>query len=263
MVDAPIAGGAMDLDDSFGHWLAGVADAVAVFRIARMRSHGNHPRLWPKFRFEIGLPAKDRALLGDVYSRLGCGALYLTGSIGSPHGSRRWVKFSTQSLDDCLQVISLFRRFPLRSTKRSQFDYWARAVEEMVRGEARSDAVISECLSELARLQRSEAPPGESVRDGPSMIAGVRPTCRCGCGQPTRLFSSDIGVPHPENPAFRSFIHNHHLRVQERPHCRCGCGQMTSLARHPASQPHPDDPNYCSFIRNHQNRLRRATGHAQ
>jgi hypothetical protein len=253
----------MDRDDTFGHWLVGLADAAAAFRIARMRSHGDRPRLWPKFRFELALPAPDRALLEEVYAHLDCGTVYLTRPFGSPHGSRSWVKFVVQRPEDCLRVIALFRRFPLRSSKHAHFECWARAVEEMARGEARSDAVLEACMSALARLQRSGAEPGAGVRAGPSVVAGVRPTCRCGCGQPTNLFSSDIGVPHPDNPAFRSFLHNHHTRVQERPRCRCGCGEMTSLLRHPASRPHPDDPNFCAFIRSHSNRLRRAAGPAQ
>jgi LAGLIDADG DNA endonuclease family protein len=260
MVDAPIAEGAMDLDDSFGHWFAGLVDGKAIFAIARVSSLSAPHRVRPTYRVEIMLPADDQPILAAIRDRLGCGSLVLVKRTGRRRLDSDQLKLTIHRIEDCVRLIEVLRRYPLRTNKRLQFDVWARAVKEATKGEARSDRVIGAARAELARLRRT-GPGSDDVSIGRDY--GESPACLCGCGQKTSLIANLTSSPHPDNPEFCSFIRSHYRPAGRRPRCLCGCGQMTSLARHPASRLHPEDPNYCSFIRSHQNRLRRATGHTQ
>jgi hypothetical protein len=252
-VDALIAERVMDLDDTFGHWLAGVADSKAKFAITRVASYGiDRHHLAPSCRFEISFPAQDHTILAEIRDRLGAGSLYLLKHHPTPH-----VRLAIHRNPDCVQLVEVLRRYPLRSPKRRQFDIWARAVEEIAKGDARSDQVIVACRAELTELQHDSAQVVlTNVAAQPDY--GEAPECLCGCGRKTRLIANSIALPHPSNPDFCSFARGHAPRGAARPTCLCGCGRMTSLARHPASRLHPENPSYCSFVNGHQNFGRRA-----
>jgi hypothetical protein len=252
----------MDLDDGLGHWLAGLAETRATFSIKRTAAYGVGRRhLAPGCRFDVTLPACDRAVLAELRDRLGFGALFL-----SDHGAQRparggQVRLSVHRIPDCLRLAEALRRYPLRTRKRRQFEVWARAVEEIARGGARSDAIIAACKAELIRLRRggaagaaSDGSGGDASIGADDRGVGEAPRCLCGCGRATRLITNSFALPHPDNPDFCSFVRGHSPRGMPRPRCLCGCGRVTSLLRHPSSRPHPDDPDYCSFVNGHQNR---------
>jgi hypothetical protein len=254
----------MDVDPFFGAWFAGLADGRAMFMISYVSGPAVRHPVQPRCRFQLMLRSDDRPVLQQIRERLGIGRLTVIEYTGKHQAHSDQVRLTIHRAEDCLQLVALLRCYPLRTSKGRQFEVWARAVEEVAKGEARSDAVVAALRDELQRLRLDGAESAEPQRVEP-LSAGPDgdepPTCLCGCGRPTRLIANQTARPHPENPDYCSFLRGHYHPDERRPRCLCGCGQMTSRLRNPASRPHPDDPNYCAFMRSHQNpRLRASSG---
>lgn len=213
------------MDDAFGHWLAGFTDGEAAFVIARVSSRNGNPNLrtWPNCRYEISLRGDDGAILRTIRDTLGYGSLYVHTPASRADKSPA-VRYSVHRVEDCLKVVELFTRYPLRAKKRAQFEVWAEAVREMEKGRARSDARMEEYRARLAAL-RTFAPAdvlanvqeGNPEKRSKRKDYGVVPLCLCGCGAPTLLRSNPASTPHPDNPHYSSCLRGHHWRVMRNP----------------------------------------------
>jgi len=206
------------MDDSFGHWLAGLIDGEGSFVVVRVITRGGDPalRTWPNCRLHIRLRADDMEVLRTIRDTLKMGSLFIdTANTKAVNGSPA-VNLSIHRLGDCVQVVELLKRYPLRSKKAIQFSIWADAVLEMSKGRERSDEVIEACRAGLTEAAKYHEPEGlANVRDGnPARLrhkldTGVQPSCLCGCGTDCKRRTTKRGVPHPSNPFFSAYVLGH------------------------------------------------------
>jgi len=114
----------MSIDDAFGYWLAGFVDGEGCFVIKREPGGGRYA-----CNFKLALRLDDASIIRDIYQRTGIGQIYLGKPRGNTQASIRWM---VTNKHDCLRLIGLLQRFPLRSKKQRDFQLWVRAVTEWV-----------------------------------------------------------------------------------------------------------------------------------
>ena len=116
-----------DEDSAFGYYLAGLVDGEGSFRVQR------HSRDTYSCAFSIHLRLDDRAILEQARKFLGVGSI-TTDQTGDRSPMAR---LNVQAKADCLRVVEVFTRYPLRAKKLRDFLHWAEAViewNEMKRG---------------------------------------------------------------------------------------------------------------------------------
>lgn len=141
-----------DLPDDLGHWLAGFIDGEGYFGIRQ------HPKGPFQCVFSLGLRIDDSAILEELHTRTGLGSLYVDRARQrrNPNAEafRVWLIMSKR---DCVALIPLLERFPLRSKKRSDFEIWARAVrawQHVIRNGRNQDWSAIRQLKEELELNR-------------------------------------------------------------------------------------------------------------
>lgn len=109
------------LDPAFGHWLAGFIDGEGHFQIAK-----NTQKTGYTCRFGLTVRADDERILTTIRDTLGFGTVYRYLPRQDVHPATRW---QVQSLRDCLALVEILRRYPMRAKKVRDFGIWAEAVE--------------------------------------------------------------------------------------------------------------------------------------
>jgi DNA modification methylase len=108
-------------DAAEGYWLAGLVDGEGHFAIKRA-SKGNY-----SCSFEMGMRLDDRATLERAKRFLGVGSISDRPARGSHNPM---AVLSVDAKADCLRVVEVFARYPLRSKKLRDFLAWAEAAVE-------------------------------------------------------------------------------------------------------------------------------------
>jgi hypothetical protein len=106
----------------FGHWLAGFIDGEGCFIVARAHKRTNF-----MCRFQLTLRGDDAAILREIRAATGIGQLR------TAHDKRKYVGnlcvvWQLQARADCLRLVELLDRFPLRAKKARDYAIWRRAV---------------------------------------------------------------------------------------------------------------------------------------
>lgn len=116
-----------DLDDGFGHWLAGFIDGEACFIVHRIgRCYA--------CRFCVRLRADDFALMEEVHERLRLGTVSRVAVVPSARpGTRPMVEWRITNRADCLGLVAVLDRYQLRSKKARDYALWREAVLEWER----------------------------------------------------------------------------------------------------------------------------------
>lgn len=117
-----------DLDDAFGHWLAGFADGEGSFTINCSRFHESLHTV-----FKITLRIDDRPILEEIQRHTGLGKLFERPARGATNPSVSWVVTGKR---DCAQLVRLFDRYPLRAKKARDYAVWREGVREWNRPNA-------------------------------------------------------------------------------------------------------------------------------
>lgn len=112
------------IDSEFGHWLAGFIDGEGCFRIHKEKGGGYYA-----CHFTLKLRDDDRAILEEIVSRTGIGHLKPDVVRGTSKPALIWV---VQSKAECVKLVDLLDRFPLRAKKRRDWRIWRRAVRHWV-----------------------------------------------------------------------------------------------------------------------------------
>lgn len=108
----------MDLDSAFGHWLAGFIDGEGCFLL--YRNHGS----WD-CRFELALRDDDADILHEVYQRIGLGRIAAKPAYRT---SKPQVTWQIKKQEECVGLIEVLDRFPLRAKKQRDYAIWREAV---------------------------------------------------------------------------------------------------------------------------------------
>ena len=134
----------MEIDPTFGHWLAGFIAGEGCFTIT---AEGRYWRL----AFVINLRDDDADILREIQSRLGFGQLYPKKAKGASQPQMSW---QVQTLDECLQLIYVLDQFSLRARKAKDYHIWRRAVFAK---SAKEPKRISELANELKEARAYKA----------------------------------------------------------------------------------------------------------
>jgi hypothetical protein len=209
------------IDPSFGHWLAGFTDGEGAFVLTRVTSkNGNpHGKTWPTGSYQIQLRGDDVATLETIRATLGVGTVRRTSTPRDRPNQKPMARYSVWRIGECLDIVELFTRFPLRAKKAHQFEIWAHGIREIAKGSFRDDGFIDACRAELAAARIYDdavlqgwtpTPLRPQMRD---TDRGDAPNCLCGCGEPV-LPHGGRGIPHPDNLLFARFLRGHHARTE-------------------------------------------------
>lgn len=108
------------MDDEFGHWLAGFIDGEGCFVIQQLPA-GN-----VRCIFAITVRKDDEEILRQARAAVGVGVVK---AWRSPRAS--WapgVTWRIQNRADCLAIVELLDRYPLRAKKAGDYALWRAAV---------------------------------------------------------------------------------------------------------------------------------------
>lgn len=111
----------MQMDEQFGHWLAGFTDGEGCFLIDK--GMGTHSP-----RFVLSTRIDDLPILTEIRDRLQMGNIYSKKSM--PDGYRRSAAVALHIVrkEHIIQLAALFDRYPLRAKKQNDFRIWRIAV---------------------------------------------------------------------------------------------------------------------------------------
>ena len=110
------------MEPAFGHWLAGFIDGEGCFIIAP-KKRLDYVTYAPEF--SLSLRSDDRAILEEMQRRTAIGRLYERRATATHAGATTW---KIQSKADCLVLVGLLDRFPLRAKKADDYAIWRKAV---------------------------------------------------------------------------------------------------------------------------------------
>jgi hypothetical protein len=139
----------MIVDDAFGYWFSGLADGEACFAISRNTgkpSFQNH--------FRITLRDDDSLTIRRIARELPLGSIYRTCPNRTWANSRPVIHWNVHKLASCVELCSVFDRYPLRSKKARDYYLWRLSVMERDRWRREGlpfdwarIAHLAECLS--------------------------------------------------------------------------------------------------------------------
>lgn len=111
------------MDDAFRSWFAGFVDGEGCFEIHKQTRKGNY-----SCRLTIKLRADDREVLEHIVAVTGIGRVAHHRANPDGRKSADQVYWQALTKPECLTLIEIFDRFPLRSKKARDFDIWRKAV---------------------------------------------------------------------------------------------------------------------------------------
>jgi hypothetical protein len=131
------------MDDAFGHWLAGFIDGEGCFMV--YGPEGGHRRCC---KFTLKLRGDDVAVLVEIVEKTGIGRVR-----HQPNKQRTLPQYGwlVDTKADCVALVVLLDRYPLRAKKARDYAIWREGVAEWNRmhGNLRQD------WSRMDRLHRA------------------------------------------------------------------------------------------------------------
>jgi hypothetical protein len=109
----------LDIDDSFGNWLAGFIDGEACFIIAKGKSPNG--KFHYTCTFSLTLRDDDTDILVEIAKRTGLGCVR--------HCYDHLFIWSVGAKKDTLVLCEILEKYPLRSKKKRDFDIWKEGVK--------------------------------------------------------------------------------------------------------------------------------------
>ena len=121
-----------EVTDDFGHWLAGFMDGEGCFQVGRRVRTPARAETYVVYQptFAVSLRADDAAVLDTIWRRTGMGHVYRRGTY-KESGTSRACPQATWNMNgkaDCLRLVELLDRYPLRSRKARDYAIWRDAV---------------------------------------------------------------------------------------------------------------------------------------
>lgn len=107
------------IDPGFGNWLAGFIDGEGSFVIAT--SNGQF-----RCMFSLAVRDDDFEVIREVAERTGIGSIGRRRRYAANHNPT--VVWTVTSIRDCVALVRILDRFPLRAKKRRDYAVWRRAV---------------------------------------------------------------------------------------------------------------------------------------
>ena len=113
-------------DEQIGHYIAGFVDGEGSFHVAVQRNPTTRLKWQVVPEFHISQNDGNQHVLALIRDMLGCG--YIKPNHQGSVRDRTYVLVVRNHADLAGKVIPFFRRYPLRTTKRADFDRFAEVV---------------------------------------------------------------------------------------------------------------------------------------
>lgn len=140
--------------DAFGNWFAGFVDGEGSFLmpIYKTKSGARYGQ-----RFHIGLRIDDAAIVEEIVSTLGFGTTIRQKSCFSKQRNKLdlpQIFFAVDGIDECLALVSLFKKYPLRAKKQRDFKIWAKAVKEKTKGGQANQTLLAQYAKDIREIRK-------------------------------------------------------------------------------------------------------------
>src|SRR4051812_8024445 len=106
------------MDTGFGHWLAGFIDGEGCFLIVRTRTYH-------QCRFSLKVRDDDIAVIEEIQQRTQIGRVKANRSRNTSNPQVEWI---IDTKPDCLELVNILDKFPLRAKKARDYQIWREAV---------------------------------------------------------------------------------------------------------------------------------------
>ena len=146
------------VDPAFCHWFAGFTDGEGCFSVHKKLVSGYETY---DCQFIISLRADDRPVLERIRRELGIGTL--ADRPGSDEKNPQ-ARFCVSSQRDCLVLRDVFRAFPLRAKKATDFEIWSQALQAWIEHEPLQWGNMAEARDRLMANRQFKA---EGIRVDP------------------------------------------------------------------------------------------------
>ena len=127
-------------------WIAGFVDGEGCFHV----SINKQPKMslgWqvlPEFR--VVQHKRDEAVLHQIKDALGCGQVVVN------HGDRKEIR--VRGLENLNRVVKFFRENPLKTTKRENFEIFAKIISLMNKGQHLNQKGLREIAKLASKMNR-------------------------------------------------------------------------------------------------------------
>ncbi len=118
------------MDDGFGHWMAGFIDGEGCFIIARNTDKRRKGAAYVRYacRMQVRLREDDADVVMEMRDRTGLGTVAFLQAHPSQWDRKPQVVWNVISRADCLALVDLLDRYPLRAKKARDYAIWREAV---------------------------------------------------------------------------------------------------------------------------------------
>ena len=113
------------LDDGFGHWLAGFIDGEGCFGIAQRQGEKHNSSIYYFCFMSIKLRDDDRSIIEEIRCRTGIGSIYVNKARSNSKTGIQWLIINKS---DCLSLVEILDKYPLRAKKSKDYAIWREAV---------------------------------------------------------------------------------------------------------------------------------------
>lgn len=117
------------MDDAFGNWLAGFIDGEGCFTVEITNKRR------PCVRFNILVRNDDAAVITEIHRRTGIGKLIFRPARYYKNRVKHalpQIVWRVQRRDECMALVDVLDRYPLRAKKARDYAIWREAVLDMV-----------------------------------------------------------------------------------------------------------------------------------
>lgn len=114
------------MDDAFGHWLAGFIDGEGTFAINRQNVGREQSTYGCKLI--VKLRDDDAPILEEIREKTGAGTICRKGPGSDGRTNNAQAAWQVQSRGDCLRMVEILDRYPLRAKKSRDYAVWREAV---------------------------------------------------------------------------------------------------------------------------------------
>jgi len=119
------------MDDTFANWFVGFTDGEGSFQVLINTNKSSRHGFFVEVRFSIGLHSRDAETLKKINEQMKVGEIVarnLKHSRLRGIGSQDQVHYIVRGYADCCVIRDFFRKNPLQTTKRRNFDLWSQVL---------------------------------------------------------------------------------------------------------------------------------------
>ena len=142
-----------EIDGYWASWFAGFTDGEGCFVIGKQNC--DNPCADYQCQFHLRLRDDDKQILEEIRDTLGIGKICNTPA-DTKHGynKRPGVVLRVSAIKDCVALVNLFDKYPLRAKKRRDYEIWREAVFELQRPVDLRDSDMLEYYFQMIREVR-------------------------------------------------------------------------------------------------------------